>query len=96
MSAEQNWPETIQEAVNRLQDELADEEIARIRQMAESELIGLHFGMGLWIRNNFGLWGGNERLRESCRAAAGTNHLHVDTMSTLIIHALWRRLQESG
>jgi len=49
------WPATIDEAVGVVIASLSEEEKAAIAAMAESELIGLHFGLGMWIRNNLGL-----------------------------------------
>jgi hypothetical protein len=46
---------------------LSDEEKAAIAAMAESELIGLHFCLGMWIRNNLGLWQGNDELMQAIR-----------------------------
>jgi hypothetical protein len=50
---------------------------------------GYHFGMGMWIRNNYGLWGKNEALRASC----GDARMHPDNCSGIIIKRLWERLQ---
>lgn len=66
------WPATIDEAVGVVIATLSDEDKAAIAAMAESELIGLHFGLGAWIRNNLGLWQGNGALLESTgEAGAG-------------------------
>ncbi|WP_434735421.1 DUF6794 domain-containing protein [Candidatus Accumulibacter necessarius] len=43
--------------------------MATIAAMAKSELIGLHFGSGAWIRNNPGLWKGNGALLEAAGGA---------------------------
>ncbi|WIG57325.1 MAG: Mobile element protein [Ktedonobacterales bacterium] len=47
-----------------------------MRAMAEDDLIVLccvvlHFGMGMSIRDEFGLWGGNEALLETCAEVSG-------------------------
>jgi len=67
---------------------LSDEDRAAIAAMAESELIGLHFGLGAWIRNNLGLWKGNWALLQS------TGKTHADDASMVIVEAVWRRVQE--
>ncbi len=82
------WPATIDEAVGVVIATLADEEKATISAMSESELIGLHMGLGAWIRNNFGLWSGNGLLLES------TGEPNADDASMAIIVAVWRRLRE--
>ena len=61
------WPATIDEAVGVVIASLSEEEKAAIAAMAESELIGLHFGLGMWIRNNLGLWQGNDELMQAIR-----------------------------
>lgn len=56
------WPVTIDEAVGVVIATLSDDERAGIAALARDQLAGLHFGLGLWIRNNLGLWKGNDRL----------------------------------
>jgi hypothetical protein len=85
---EKQWPATIDEAVGVVIASLSDEDKAAIAAMAESELIGLHFGLGAWIRNNLGLWKGNRALLES----AGERH--ADDASMVIVAAAWRRVRE--
>ncbi|MBO3703056.1 MAG: hypothetical protein J5W83_11035 [Candidatus Accumulibacter sp.] len=85
---QKQWPTTIDEAVGVVIASLSDEEKATIGAMAESELIGLHMGLGAWIRNNFGLWSGNRQLLES------TGEPNADDASMVIIVAVWRRLRE--
>jgi hypothetical protein len=78
------YPQTIDEAIERLLDELNPEDIERIRQMIQSELISLHFNLGMYIRNNFGLWKGSSPLAKG----------HTDSTSMSIIKAFWQRLQD--
>ena len=107
MSKEQ-WPKTVDEAVNRLLNVLTEENIEKIRHMKKDELFQLHFGLGLWIRNNFGIFQGNNGLLEDCakyaQAHADSDHetrslaaqgdqMHEDDASGVIIKALWERLQ---
>ena len=82
------WPATIDEAVRVVIASLSDEVKAAIAAMAESELIGLHFGLGAWIRNNLGLWKGNRALLES------TGEADADDASMVIVEAVWRRVRE--
>ena len=52
-------PQTLSEAVTRLKDILSEEDLDRIKKMGnEEDVITLHMGLGNWVRNNFGLWGG--------------------------------------
>lgn len=75
------WPATIDEAVGVV-----------IAALPEADLINLHFGLGMWIRNNLGLWQGNDALMQAlCRREPG---IHPDDASMLIIEQVWRRLRE--
>lgn len=88
MIDQKRWPATIDEAVGVVIATLSDDERASIAALAQSELIGLHMGLGSWIRNNLGLWKGNKSLLESTGAP------NVDDASIAIIEAVWRRLRE--
>jgi len=64
-------------------------------------LILEHFGLALWIRNNFGLWQGNEALLESCADFVHEDRtwylsIHPDTASGVIVEALYERLVAAG
>ena len=82
------WPVTVDEAVGVVIATLSDEDKASIAAMAKSELIGLHFWLGAWIRNNLGLWKGNRPLLEC------TDAPNADDASMVIVEAVWRRLRE--
>jgi hypothetical protein len=86
------WPATIDEAVGVVIASLSDQEKSAIAAMAESELIGLHFGLGMWIWNNLGLWQGNGELMQSIRER--DQAIHPDDVSMVIIAAVWERLRE--
>jgi hypothetical protein len=86
------WPATIDEAVGVVIASLSDREKAAIAAMAESELIGLHFGLGMCIRNNLGLWQGNDELMQVIRER--DQAIHTDDVSMVIIAAVWERLRE--
>ena len=86
------WPGTVDEAVVVVLATLSDADKDQIAGMAEADLIGLHFGLGLWIRNNLGLWHGNQALMQSIRQV--TPNIHPDDVSTVIIEAVWKRLHE--
>ena len=88
-------PKTVQEAVDRLIDELSLKDRTTISNLPEDELINLHISLGEYIRNEFGLWSGNEDLMASCCTIAKTDKIHEDTASTIIIEELWKRLRET-
>lgn len=90
-------PRTVDEAVNHLMALMSPDDLAAIRAMSERELTGLHFSLGMAIRNRFGLWRANDALMASCASVSGgtgTMLLHPDDASGVIIEAQWRRLQE--
>ncbi|MEW5764072.1 MAG: DUF6794 domain-containing protein [Bacillota bacterium] len=55
------------------------------------DTIKYHFGLGMWLRNNWGLWTG-ERLAEFF---AGIGIYHPDDMSGIILDSYWRYLNGS-
>lgn len=84
------WPATCDDAISRLSTELPQSEKAKLAAMARDELIQLHLGFGMGIRNEFGLWVGNFALIESCSGSPAT---HPDDVSMTIIERLWDDLQ---
>lgn len=104
---EQDWPQTVDEAVDEAVDvlvgALSEQDKQRIRAMRRDDLIQFHFGWGMSIRNAFGLWGGNAALMRACaewRYGAGKGSdaafIHLDDASSVIIEAVWQRLQRAG
>ena len=89
---QKQWPTTIDEAVGVVIATLSDEDKPLIAAMPESELIGMHFGLGMWVRNNLGLWQGNDALMQSIRKR--DPGIHPDDVSMLIIEDVWKRLRE--
>lgn len=57
--------------------------------MKENDLILSHAGTGMGIRNSFGLWADNKELLYDC----GGGFIHTDDASSVIIGALWEKLQ---
>ena len=83
------WPEDVEHAVAELLGRLPDDDHDTIRSMAEADLVTLHFGLGLAIRNEFGLLAGNTALLAAC----GSADMHPDDASMVIIRMLWEVLQ---
>ncbi len=89
------FPKTVEEAVDMLMDSMTHKDLESVRETSEDDLIMLHMGLGTYIRNNFGLWGGNRELLESC-ASVETNHpstIDPDDASMVVIRSLWEKLQ---
>jgi hypothetical protein len=86
-------PTTIDEAVGVILVRLEDKYLNEIMQIPFADLFNLHFGLGQWIRNNLGLWQTDTALMKAIQAQ--TPGIHQDDASTVIIEALWHRLQET-
>ena len=63
-----NYPKTIPEAVDILMHILPEEDLEKIKSISEDDLTDLHYGLGQWIRNEFGLWNENYELMNDCGA----------------------------
>lgn len=82
-------PATLDEAVQRLDRVLDPDEKRQLAQTGKDAVVfAYHFGLGLAIRNAFQLHTGNPELLASCGAD------HPDDASTVILLALWERLQQ--
>jgi hypothetical protein len=89
------WPKTIDEAVGKLIEGLPLRDKTRIANLREMELTSLAFPIGLIIKNEFGLWEGNQELMESCQLLSGIENLHADDATAIITKELWKKLRET-
>ena len=85
-------PKTVDEAVKRLIANMPLKFKVDLSKMDEGELINLHFTFGAFIRNQFGLWSGNEDLLHDCRQMSGITFMNPDDAAAFIIGELWERL----
>lgn len=91
-------PETVQEAVEALDEKLCEEDKRALQYASDPEQVAvtLHHSLGRWIRNNWGLWQ-ESKLAEALKAEGFE---HPDDMSHHIIvqyvarraPTLWDRL----
>jgi len=79
-------PETVNDAVDLLMRILTDEQKNEIAALQEDDLIDLHFGLGLAIRNAFGLHDPNSKLLADC----GTKH--PDDAAVVVVNELWKAI----
>jgi hypothetical protein len=56
------WPKTVDEAVERLLTDIPRTDQQEVQKKSEEQLAEYHFGLGIYIRNSYGLWRGNEAL----------------------------------
>ncbi len=78
--------------MERLFAEMSEEDKKALKNTPEEDLILHHFGLGAYIRNEFGFWQGNRELLESL--SGKQFGVHPDDASLVIIKALWKKLQD--
>lgn len=81
-----NYPKTVEEAVDILNNIILDEDKEIIKKITEDNLIDLHISLGQMVRNYFGLWAENYELIADCKAK------DADGASAVIIKAFWKSL----
>ena len=86
---------TVREAVDILISVMSLKDRTRIASMDEGDLIDLHFSLGAYVRNEFGLWSGNEDLLNDCRQMSGITFMNPDDAAAFIIGELWNRLSKT-
>lgn len=81
-------PENLDDSFVQLKKLLKPEDIEKMKAGTEDDMSQYHFGLGMWIRNNWGLWGGS-RLAKWFNAEGIE---HPDDMSGIILNSFWRHL----
>jgi hypothetical protein len=82
-------PSDIQDCFRELDKILSGNVLKQIRTSEEAGLFRYHFGLGAWIRNNWGLWI-EESRRKQYFDNLGVND--ADDASSLIITSYWHYL----
>jgi hypothetical protein len=95
MKQSEKKPQSMAEAVKRLESSLPLKDKTTVANMMPNELPGLHLSLGVYIMNNFGLLSGNRELMKSCRSASKEILRHEEDAVTVIITALWEKLQQT-
>lgn len=86
-------PTTLAEAVDQVQTWLTPDQLSAFAAKSEEDLNDYHFGLGMRIRNEFGLWDPSSSLLRDCEASQDRGgSIHPDDASMLILRALWARL----
>jgi len=86
----ENWPTTVVATVKNIVSSMSEEDKETIRRTSKDDLIQFHHGWGTDIRNYYGLWGSNDKLRED---ACGEG-CHPDDASMVIIEKVWESLRK--
>jgi hypothetical protein len=95
------WPRTIDDAVDRVIASMSEEEKSVLKNTDERELVNFHFGLGWFIRNEFGLYKGNSDLLKACARSRYNAFERLffqndpDEASGFIIDVVWNRLRKS-
>ena len=74
--------------------EMELKDLTSLARMPEDDLLNLNFTLGKWIRENF-IYRRNDNLLASCRKVSRDKNLFWVQMHMVIIHELWKRLQET-
>lgn len=80
---ERPFSKTVDEAVQWVLAELPEETRAQVAHIRGESLVHLHFGLGLWIRNNVPVWGNEELLRSL------GDEVHPDDVGGMILRGYW-------
>jgi hypothetical protein len=83
---QKRWPKSIAEAIRVLDLLLSEPDKEAIKATPLRDLHLLHAGLGTFIRNEFGLWAGNDEL------IACTVEVDADPASMTIVREYWDHL----
>lgn len=90
MTPTKKLPDSFEEALIYIKQELSDQELMEFMRSSYDDLIKYHHSMGRWIRNHWNLWY-NSQLFHDMESLGFT---HPDDMSSAIIKELWNRLNK--
>ena len=80
-------PKTVKEAVIIILSEMSGRDKLIFRNIKKEYLVAQHMAWGTEIRNKFGIWSGNDALIKDAKVT------HPDSVSTVIMEAVWEVLQ---
>lgn len=87
----EQWPVSVEGAVEQLLAQMSKRDKTALGEATDDDLVMMHFGLGQWIRNRFGLAAGNKALLNSCGAG---KEIQPDDASAIIIEQARERLKE--
>ena len=82
----------IKELIDTVKKDLEPNVLNSIKLMKEDDLIGLHFGLGMHIRNKYNLW--TETFFKKIEVDGNTFEvpIHPDEVSHHVIEEIWKEL----
>jgi len=89
------FPPTVDMAVEKILVDLSHRDRTKIANMDESDLTIFHQSYGIFIKNEFRLWG-NTPLLNSCCEISGRKSVNPDQASFIILKELQRRIQKTN
>lgn len=63
------YPKSIKESIDQLMQLIPKEQLEEMKRMTSEEIYKNHMTLGMFIRNKFGLWDGNESLLKDCKTS---------------------------
>jgi len=90
----EKFPPTVDLSVEKLFSSLSRIDQTRIANMDERQLTMFHQSYGIFIKNEFRLWG-NTPLRTSCCEVSGLKKVNPDQASYIILKELQKKIQNS-
>ena len=87
------WPKTVHEAVPGILEKMSEDDKTLIKETPKEDLFKFHHGLGTSIRNQLGLWKGNDDLLKS---ACNNEICHPDTASMVILEQVWKTLNNKS
>ena len=80
-----HWPRKLNVAIEILTNLFEERELNQIRNMSWQQFQTNYGGLGVWIRNNFGLWRGNFDLLIDSKI----DKINADSASESILYHFW-------
>mgnify|MGYP001827825908 FL=1 len=89
----EKFPPTVELAVDKILLDLSVRDRSKIANMNKKKLIAFHLSFGIFIKNEFRLWG-NEPLLKSCCEVSGLSKVNPDQASYIILQELQKRINQ--
>lgn len=89
------WPQSVAQAVQRLNSALSLKDRTLVANMQPNELSHLNSGLGEYIKQHYGLYSGNEKLLQSCAQVGRLTRPLPDEACAVILRALWDELRKT-
>ena len=89
----EKFPPTVELAVDKILLDLSVRDRTKIANMNKKKLIAFHLSFGIFIKNEFRLWG-NEPLLKSCCEVSGLSKVNPDQSSYIILKVVQMRINQ--